>query len=281
MEDARFDPGSIDASAIDVGRMMLVSFATVYGNDWFVVPVRLPVATLSAVTSFTVTDVFGRPTSLGRAGEADDGWNLFGLSDLSQPKAPGGERPTVPWFFLAPALPDWLEGPPAESVLLLRDERANLAWAIEAAVSDDAGGVLDRIAREAARPRPVPAPATTPRYRVQTSVPENWYPLAPEQIDRESVFLRLVPLARSGERGRPDILPIGRLLAPDPDDETGVWLFEEEIPRSGATVQRTHQRARWHDGSVHSWTTRSKRHGRGEGSSGLQFDIVEPADPGP
>ena len=36
MEDARFDPGAIDASRIDLGRLLLVDFATVYGNDWLV-----------------------------------------------------------------------------------------------------------------------------------------------------------------------------------------------------------------------------------------------------
>ena len=43
MEDARFDPGAIDAAPNDLGRLLLTSFATVYGNDWFVLPVRLPV----------------------------------------------------------------------------------------------------------------------------------------------------------------------------------------------------------------------------------------------
>ena len=59
MEDARFDPGAIDASPNDLGRLLLITFATVYGNDWFVLPLRLPVGTMSRITSFTVTDVFG------------------------------------------------------------------------------------------------------------------------------------------------------------------------------------------------------------------------------
>jgi hypothetical protein len=37
---------------------------------------------------------------------------------------------------------------------------------------------------------------------------------------------------------------------------------------------RSHQRARWHDGSVHTWTTRRKGTGAGESASGLRFDTV-------
>jgi hypothetical protein len=276
MEDAHFDPGSVDASAIDIGRMLLVSFATVYGNDWFTVPIPLPVGTLSRVTRFTVTDVFGRPVQIGRAGEADDGWNLFGLTDLTTAKEIELERPTVPWFFFAPALVDWLEGPPIERVELMRDERLNLAWAVETTVADDAGGVLDRAARESARPRPEIAPSSTPRYRVQTTVPSNWYPLAPEKVDDfESIRLRLVALIAPRQDGGPQRDPIGWLLAHGP--EGGLVLQEQELPRAGVHLMRPRGRgAPAHDGSVHTWTSRTKRTGGGEGSSGLRFDIVEP-----
>lgn len=277
MEDARFDPGAIDASPADLGRLLLATFATVYGNDWFVLPVRLPVASLTRVTSFTVTDVFGRQVELSPAGVADDGWNLFGLTDSGQPPAPAGERRTSPWFFLAPALAGAVAGPPAETVLFLRDEQANLAWAVEATVSDDAGGTVDRFGAASpshpAPPRPEGAP---PRYRVDTVVPDNWYPLAAEPLpDRESVRLRLAPLARLVDGEPTATLPAGILLA-GARAGAGVWLHEEEVPRAGVAVVRATQRARGADGSVHTWTARTKGAGGGEGSSGLRFDVVEP-----
>src|SRR6185503_18184692 len=80
MEDARFDPGSVDAAPIDLGRLMLVGFATVYGNDWFVVPIRMPVASVSRVVSLDVHDVFGQISTLTPVGADQDGWNLFGLT---------------------------------------------------------------------------------------------------------------------------------------------------------------------------------------------------------
>jgi hypothetical protein len=48
------------------------------------------------------------------------------------------------------------------------------------------------------------------------------------------------------------------------------------VPRAGAAVVRTNEHARWHDGSVHTWTSRHTTTGGGEGSSGLRFDAVEP-----
>ncbi|MEP7179498.1 MAG: hypothetical protein ABI775_10440, partial [Pseudonocardiales bacterium] len=54
------------------------------------------------------------------------------------------------------------------------------------------------------------------------------------------------------------------------------YVNEEEIPRAGKTVSRAFQRARWADGSTFLWLGRRATTGRGEGSSGLAFDQVDP-----
>jgi len=264
MEDAQFDPGSVDAAPHDLARLLLVSFVTVYGNDWCVVPVRLPVGTLFKVDTFTVTDVFGGTTTMGPAAADDPAWNLFALTDDRE--ASGAS----PWFWLAPSLPDSLEGPVTECVLFARDEMANLAWAVELR----AGGRDRYEAWLAHEPAPLP-PDPFPRYQVDTVVPSYWFPLAPEQnADQESVRLRLVPLARRVAGALDLELPLGELLADARSDR--LWLFEEEVPRSGTRVARRRQRARWHDGSVHAWTARRRQSGTGESSSGLTFDSVTP-----
>jgi hypothetical protein len=51
-------------------------------------------------------------------------------------------------------------------------------------------------------------------------------------------------------------------------------LYEEEVPREGVRVTRVYQYTRWCDGSSHLWIGRRKRIGRGEGSSGLRFDVL-------
>lgn len=176
---------------------------------------------------------------------------------------------------MPPTLPDSLESRPLESLTLLRDEMANLAWAVEALVTDEAGQPLDRAAQWAARPRPEPESGVF--YRAATQVPDHWYPLAPEKLrDLESIVLRLLPLAAAAGDAPVRPPPLGALLANLGDGGSDpVWVHEEEISRAGAEVVRTRQHARWHDGTVHSWTGRRKSTGHGEGSSGLRFDVID------
>ena len=65
---------------------------------------------------------------------------------------------------------------------------------------------------------------------------------------------------------------MGRILTPIPVDR--LELFEEEVPREGVRVTRSYQYTRWFDGSTHLWIGRRKEVGRGEGSSGLRFDVL-------
>jgi hypothetical protein len=52
-------------------------------------------------------------------------------------------------------------------------------------------------------------------------------------------------------------------------------LHEEEIPRAGIRVVRRFQSARDPSGRLHTWVGRRKGPGRGDGSSGLDFDVLE------
>ena len=134
MEDALCDFGSIDAAPNDIGRMLLVEFATVYSNDWFILPLKIPAGTLTILDSVTVTDVFGRTFTLDRAGKDDPAWNMFSLSargDL-------GPVPLVEQsgLLLPPTSGPVMEGSPVETVLFLRDEMADMAWGVETRVQD-------------------------------------------------------------------------------------------------------------------------------------------------
>ena len=66
-EDARIDLGALQPGATDLPQMLLVETLTGYGNDWFVIPIDLPVGSLVETRSLVVTDTFGvrsllRPT---------------------------------------------------------------------------------------------------------------------------------------------------------------------------------------------------------------------------
>jgi len=270
MEDSSYDFGSIDAAPNDIGRLLLVEFATVYGNDWYVLPIKLPVGSLTLLDSVVVSDVFGRNLLVTRAGEGEPQWNLFSLDTR------GAAHPAQDGLFLPPSAAYLGESAPVESVQFLRDEMADLAWAVETKVQDGLERVIDRRSTWIAPGKLPPGTRDLPAYRVETVVPDYWLPLAPEQLaDQKSIRLRLVPM-EVDVGGTPQATePKGLLLVAN-DSDGRLWLFEEEVPREGTLVDRLYRYARWQDGRTTLWTARRRQTGRGEGSSGLRFDILDP-----
>ena len=159
---------------------------------------------------------------------------------------------------------------------------ANLAWAVERRVADEAGRAVDRHERylreeeETVAPGVEALPEGRLRYRVASPVPPYWLPLVPQREDPQSPAVRLVRgrVLLEGEDGPTAPAPLGRLLEPG----RPLRLFEEEVGRSGQRLTRADQYARWTDGSRHLWRSRSKTTGRGPGSSGLGFDRLEEAE---
>lgn len=272
MEDADCDLGSIGAAASDIGRLLLVEFGTVYGNDWFVLPIKLPAGTLTILDSVVVSDVFGRNFLLARAGLGEPQWNLFSLDTT----AAGATHPAQNALFLPPTSGSLTESNAVEAVLFLRDEVADLAWAVEGLVQDGLERVVNRRASwQGSRTIPPGNPAM-PSYLVETVVPDYWIPLAPEQLPgQQSLHLRLVPM-EVDKGGVPSLIePQGRLLAPEGNGNT-LWLFDEEVPREGTQVNRVCRYMRWLNGRSVVWTARCRETGSGERSSGLRFDVLNP-----
>ncbi|WP_395805392.1 hypothetical protein [Archangium minus] len=267
MEDARVSWGSTGAERTDLARLLLVEYASVYANDHFLIPVDLPVGSVTAVTSLVVTDTFGERTLIPPVAD-EDGWALF------RPTVEGSWD-TAELLVLLPTVAEALEGPVIEEVLLLRDEAANLGWAIERTVPGRAGHPVNRH-EQAQRSRgalPAPASAGPLVYTLQTFAPEHWFPLLPVADASGSVWLHRAPAQREGPSGEPvDVAPAGRLL----DPESPLRIPEEEVGRAGARVTRRWQLARWVDGSIHLWLGRTKGAGRGEGTAGLRYDVVGP-----
>ena len=277
-EDAQVDFGAVEAGPTDLVRLLLVEFALTYGNDWFVLPIELEVGSVYRPRSLVITDTFGVRTlipSSSAPGATQSTWRMFqptytyrsGLASFASNL-----------FFLPPALLKSVAGRPMEEVLFLRDEMANVAWAIERVTESPAERPLNRFEADLERRRrhalaaPEPrASAPEPlRYRLTTDIPDYWIPLMPV---RTGQGLRLQRGAVLNTDGVPTAVPArGRILTPDPG--RALALYEEEVPREGVRVTRSYQYTRWHDGSTHVWMGRRKQIGRGEGSSGLRFDVL-------
>jgi hypothetical protein len=279
-EDAQVNFGSVDAGPTDLVRMLLVEFALAYGNDWFVIPIELEVGSLYRTRSLVVTDTFGVRTLIKSSSDLGAPYSTWRMFQHSYLRGSGLTGPASNLFFLPPSLLMNLENRPIEEVLFLRDEMANLAWAVERLIEGPADRPLNRFEAYLARKRlreqeSPPPPATTPetlRYRLTTEVPDYWVPLLPV---RTKQGLRLKRGAVLKTDGSPEpVHALGRIL------ESGheLSLFEEEVPREGVRVTRSYQFTRWIDGSSHFWVGRRKGVGRGEGSSGLQFDSLNGKD---
>ncbi|MGE3705125.1 MAG: hypothetical protein AB7I13_07615, partial [Vicinamibacterales bacterium] len=283
-EDARVDLGNVQANPEDLGRMLLTEFALVYGGDWLLVPLDVPSGSIVRIAALDVRDTFGRvirvrPTTALEPVTA--GWRMFGISPRQDiDPVTGGPLAPGEALLAAPALAAGLQGRPIEDVLFLRDEMANMAWAVERSVEGEHGRPVDRASAAYAQRTELPTPsdaADVLSYRLRTEPPPHWLPLLPQRLAPEnpSMTLRLGALTATQPDGSlVPIRPRGRLLT---DHAPGVPMLvrEEEVPREGARVTRAYQLARWMDGTTFLWLGRRKQVGRGEGSSGLQFDVVD------
>ena len=276
-EDAKVDFGSVDAGPTDLARMLLVEFALAYGNDWFVIPIELEVGALYRTRSLVITDTFGVRTlikSSSELGHPHSEWRMFQQSYLRGSDLVG---PAPNTFFLSPSLLTSLESRPIEEVLFLRDEMANLAWGVERLVESPVERPLNlfetyldqKRRNDGVSPKLPGIEQGRLQYRLASEIPDYWVPLLPVQTEKGLRLKRGAVLKTDGSRKT--VHALGRILEPGNE----LMLFEEEVPREGVRVERSYQFTRWIDGSSHLWVGRRKGVGRGEGSSGLQFDSLD------
>ncbi|MGH9895852.1 MAG: hypothetical protein ACREA0_28475, partial [bacterium] len=183
-EDAQIDLGAVETDPEDLARLLLVEFALIYGNDWFVMPVELRVGSICRPRSLIVIDTFGQRKLIRSYTEVDGAgspWRMFHVSP--------------DFFFLPPSLPASLQSTPTEEVLLMRDETANMAWAVERIIESPAGRrlrrfeafqeeqTLQRRERERSGTAEQPADGLSLAYRLASNVPPHWMPLLPERVD--------------------------------------------------------------------------------------------------
>lgn len=275
--------GDISAGPEDLARVAVASYSMAYGDDWSLIPCRLPVGVLVRCPQVTVLDTFGDVHVIRSCAQRDGAgrhWRFFELtgdhsadtSFIVQP--PGGSEPRTacPWLLLPPALAGRTESRPVEEVALVRDEVANLAWAAELRIEGAAGRPIDRAAlARAERPPVPPVPEDAWRYRLTTPVLEHFVPLVPVRNDDGGLLLQRGRLAVSADGEVQTRGALGRILEPD-----GPLTIEDgEIPATGARITRTWQMARTVSGDHVLWMGRRKSAGRPLRAPGLVFDEVD------
>jgi hypothetical protein len=282
----RFDDGSIDFGAVtapveSLTTSVMVEFAMRYGNDHFQIPVQLPVGSVLRVDSLVVVDTFGEVLLVNPVAVVDGAAGPFRLFEHS---VPGVGAPRDPLFVLFPTLGGVIEGMPVEEVHFLRDDAAELVWAVEHTALGADGLPADRTADALAHFQPLtPTPnggAALPsrRYLLRSDVEANWFPLllTTQAAGSPLAMADVPPLDTS--QATP--VPWGRILAPFAPVpaaqglQPGVLLPAEEVTPAGVQVTRAWRYARWTDGRQLSWVGRRIRPGYGPGASGLAFDLA-------
>jgi hypothetical protein len=288
LEDASIDFGAITAPAESLTTSVIAEYAMCYGNDHFIVPVPLDAGSVLRIDRLVVADTFGEVITVNSVAEVDSAAGPFRLFEHANPAQAGPAPVRDPLFVLFPTVGEVIYGPAVEEVHFVRDEAAELVWAIEQTALGPVGLPVDRTADALAHFKPVtptPNDGTAPptrTYYLTTDVEANWFP-----------FLLVYPAVTAGAapppsqlamaevppqaKGQVAPLPWGRILAPFAlagPAQPGVLLPIEEVTRTGAQVARAWRYARWIDGRQLSWVGRRVRPGRGPGASGLSFDLA-------
>jgi hypothetical protein len=263
----RFEDGAADFERPDdpepnILATLLPEFVVIDSNNWYLVPLKQTAGTIREMVSVKVVDGFGVVTEIG---PGDSGsWRLFSLS--GDPS--GGNTGTL--LFVPNIALDVLDNDEVEEIVVMRDEDANLVWAVERLYRGPNGEEVrngDPTGDSAAAA--TPAADDRPRYRFSAEVPRHWIPYVPRFVDTSGgdTYLR---------RGRTD--ETATLQAPQYHTTIVAesWrLREEEIPRSGLRVRRTRRFARGSDGAGFPWIGRSREAAPRVAAPGLRFDFLE------
>jgi hypothetical protein len=272
-ETSQTDFGGIQPEKRDLSKLIFMDFMLIHGDDWYLMPLDVPVGSAAMISSLLVHDVFGITTQIDRAdanvvagsvAAPGQQWTMFSPAVLGQPPH------VTPCLLVPPSTAATaITGRALEEVRLVRDPVADMVWGIEVTTESATGRPWPGRERlQGGKPSQVPkAPAAVPpplQYRLHTPVPVHWFPLVPTPQGTGYVLERAA-LPGDDPGGS---TPSGRILR-------ATQIREQEISTQGTAIARNVCRSRWIDGSTHLWIARSRKFGAGQGSSGIRFDVAE------
>lgn len=255
MEDGLIDLAAIEAQPTDLARLALAEYAMTSGDDWLSVPVDGLLGAINQVNDVQITDSFGDSSIIQEA--SDPEFTMYRVTS--------GAGIPLPGIVLPPVSAGTVTGEAIEEILFLRDEMANLVWAIEQTVRGGSGDPRNRAAEPRPRHPEWPEDLSTEEllYRLQTLVPPEWIPLVPYAPVPGQVRLRKGALLRNDD----PLLAVSHTLAPTPLD-----FPDEEIPREGVHLRAVPSLARRADGSYARWNAYRVRVAPGSAVSNLAWD---------
>ena len=196
------------------GNVAFLQYATMYSNDWMICPLKTEIGKYIEVESITIRDSFGLTKVINSpAGSRDKNSGTFGQKWQMFTNAPVDieHANSSAGLLLPPSLIQTLEGEPIEEVDLLRDEMANMVWAVESKIDDGCGSTIDashlasevgqfvedKYAEEVEKAKlkvnnningqtEVESTRLSDyKYVLMTSVPFNWIPFVPQHLDSD------------------------------------------------------------------------------------------------
>ena len=263
-EDSAVNLALLDPQVTDLAHLLMAEFGLIGADEWYVVPLDAPLNSCAVIDRLEYTTTFGERIEVRAASSIrpTEEWQLFTVGTNEDSFEPHRTPNALPGLLLLGRSAGTIDGDPIEEVAFVRDEVANVVFAIERRVAGASGRGRSRL-NDGPRPAAPAKPAENAdrTYGLIEPAPPWWHgfvPLANAVTPQGSRLMR-----------DKDARPLGRILA---GEQPLTWLYDAEVPRSGVVVSRRHSLARRPDGTYAHWIGRRVSNGHGQARSMLAYD---------